>query len=93
MPEGVKLTRLFHPAKDQDRGHHTDSQREPYHHLREIRIQHTESQRAGAEPLHQGYSERPIGTVALAKRESADQAHHEAERGVEKAEERAGDRS
>ena len=80
------------PAEDQDRGDHPDSKREPYHHLREVWLQHSESQRAGAEPLHQGYSKRPFGTVAVTEREGADKAHHEAEGGVEKREERTGNR-
>ena len=41
------------PAENQDRGKSTHSQREPYHYLRKVWLQHTESQRAGAEPLHQ----------------------------------------
>ncbi len=60
--------------------------------MRKVWLQHTESQRAGAEPLHQGYSQRPVGTIAVSEREGTDQAHHEAERGVEKREEGTGDR-
>ena len=35
---------------------------------------------------------QPVGAVAVTERESADQAHHEAEGGVEKREEGTGDR-
>ena len=80
------------PAEDQDRGDNPHSQRKSYHHLRKIWLQHTESQRTGTEPLHQRYSERPVGAVAVTERKGADQAHNEAEGGVEKGEERAGDR-
>lgn len=55
-------------------------------------LQHTESQRAGAQPLHKGYSERPVGAVAVTEREGSDYTPNEAEGGIEKREERVGDR-
>lgn len=91
-PAKFSFGRAKAPAEDQDRGDNPYSQREPNHHLREVWLQHTESQRAGAEPLHQGYSQRPFGTVAVTEREGTDQAHHEAEGGVEKREEETGNR-
>ena len=58
--------------------------------MRKVWLQHSESQRAGAEPLHQGYSQRPVGAVAIAEREGSDKAHDETEGGVEEREEGTG---
>ena len=60
--------------------------------MREVWLQHTESQRAGAEPIHKRYSQRPVGAVAVAEREGADKTHNETEGGIEKGEERGGNR-
>lgn len=71
------------PAEDKDRGNNPDSQRQSDSNLREVRLQHTESQRAGIEPLHQEYPQGSVGNCADAQRESADQADYEAEGGLE----------
>ena len=60
--------------------------------MREVWLQHSESQRTGVEPLHQEYSQRFIGNHADAQRESADQAHDEAEGGIEERGQGSGNR-
>ena len=60
--------------------------------MREVWLQHSESQRAGVEPLHQEYTKGFVGNRAYAQGESTDQADDEAERSVEEGGQRGRDR-